>query len=306
MKVNEKFKITTAVSRYADLAEGWLKYYDAVYLGDPFCPKLKNNLLNSKEQLSKAINLLKNDHKGAYLATPIGVTDEQLPALQEIIGIAIELGVDAIEVYDMGILHFLANYHKKIPIIANSFIHVFNFQSARLLQEYGIKRIIPYPELDKEELDSIKEGASLEIELPIHGKIPLGYTETCLIRKREKSIDHCAGDCFNGYFLKYESAKIKTAGRLTLSGPDLCLFNSLPAILKKGINIFRIESRFEDNEYRLRVGDIYRGYIMNLNDHNATDTESAIQALSGLSADGFCNGYFFSKPGRRYFTDDLA
>ena len=300
------FELTTAVSRLADLQEDWLQYYDGIYLGDPFCLKLKDNLLNSKMHFSEAVNLLKKKGKKVYLSTPIGVTDEDFTLLREKIGNAIESGVDAVEVYDMGMLYFISRLYNNIPITVNSFIHVFNFQSAILLQEYGVKRFIPYPELDREELQSIKDNSILELELPVHGKMPLGYTQLCLIHKKEKDMKRCAGDCFNGYRLNSKFGKMRTVGRLTLSASDICLLNSLSVIRNNDFHIFRIEARFENNHYRARVGRIYREYITQQNDNLLPDTKSVLEALNKLSPDGFCNGYFFSHPGKHYFPDNVV
>lgn len=301
--MSNNFEITTAVSRFSDLDELWLKYYDGIYLGEPFCSKLRDNLTYSVKALSRAVKFLKKIGKNVYFSTPLGITDRDLPALRKSVSVAIDQGASAIEVYDIGVLRMVRSLHKNIPIVTSSFLQVFNLATIYELQRYGVKRIVPYPELDKEELKDIKKNPALEIELTVHGKVPLGYTELCLIRKKDKDIESCPGLCFSGYSLNCGFGKLRTGGRLTFSASDLCLFKSMSKILKSKFKFFRIETRFEDNKYRAVVGRIYRGYIASIKDKSSFDTESGFKDLAALAPGGFCNGYFFSRPGKSFIAD---
>lgn len=299
---DQRIELTTNVGRLDDLRGDWLEHYDSVYLGDPFCALLANNLTEHTQHLEQAIRRLHDLEKRAYLTTYVEPWTDDLPRIGDAVAAAVDLGIDGIEILNLGVLRLVSRRCPGIGIHVNGFVQAFNPVAATALGDYGVRRLMPYHELTLDEVDLLHEKTSYELELPIHGAIPLGYAEFCMIHPtRVAEGKRCRGDCLRGFMLRHRDYSLRSAGRMTASGKDLCMLDHLELLLTKGYSIFRIESRLRDAAYRATVGGIYRRFL----DHAAAGQPTAElqidrDPLSSCSPEGLCNGYYFGDSGRQY------
>lgn len=298
----QRTELTTNVGRLDDLRGDWLQYYDSVYLGDPFCALLANNLTENTKHLEQAIRHLHDLDKRAYLTTYVEPWTDDLPRIGDAVAAAVDLGIDAIEILNLGVLRLVARRCAGIPVHVNGFVQAFNPVAATALADYGVRRLMPYHELTLDEVDLLHEKTSYELELPIHGAIPLGYAEFCMIHpNRVAEGKRCRGDCVRGFMLRHRDYSLRSAGRMTASGKDLCMLDHLELLQAKGYSTFRIESRLRDAAYRATVGSTYRRVL----DHEAEGRSAAtlqidLEPLNRCSPEGLCNGYYFGESGIQY------
>jgi putative protease len=206
----------------------------------------------------------------------------------------VEAGIDGVEVADLGALRVIHGAFPDLSVTISNYVNLFNSSSAAVLQKFNARRIVPYVELALDEIDEIRTGAPIDIEIPVHGKIPLGYTEICVNRpEQHKTGKKCPATCYDGQILRSQNGLGMAAfGRATYSHKDLCMIDHLGSLVEKGYRHFRIEGRFESGDYRRRIGTVYRNHLETL--------MTAKAEFRNLNADGLCNGFYFSRPGMDY------
>src|SRR5262249_59308238 len=123
----------------------------------------------------------------------------------------------------------------------------------------GVRRTAPSHELPLDEADAIAAAGRIPLELTLHGKLPLGVSDTCILLEHEPAWGaRCPDLCQREVFLQREDWTLKSVGTGILTGRDLCLLGELPRLLAAGHRHFRIEAGSESPAYRVQVGAVYR------------------------------------------------
>lgn len=294
LKKDNKFELTTTIGRLKDITVDQLKCYEAIYIGDPFCELGRDNLLEDGSSLKKAIKAIKSFGKKVYLNTYVDPRPAMFDSVKHSVETALEFGADAIGVSNLGVLRMVSKSFPKAGIHLSNYVRLFNLRSAIFVSQFNVKRIVPYPELSLSEIDRIKANTSIPMELPVHGKIPLGHTELCILMPEQTKTKKkgCVALCYKGYMLRSGGSAMKAAGRVAFSHKDICMLNYLGMLLNKGYRHFRIESIFESGSYRRQIGEIYRQHIEFLLKNN--------DKFLRINPEGICNGFYFEKPGMEY------
>ncbi len=194
-----------------------------------------------------------------------------------------------------------------IPLHLGVFGNLYTDETARVVKEYGVERVYPNPELSLKEILFIKNNAPVDVIFPIHGKIPLVISETCFIMEHSENNDKACGfACEKSHWLSRKNGdwSLKDAGRMTLSGKDLCMIEHMNYLTEAGLEHFYIQSHGEDASYINKVGKIYRDALNRVNDKYSTLADSWIKELSVLSHEGLCNGYYFENAGQKYVGNE--
>lgn len=286
------FELTTSVGRLKDVSVAKLSPYDAVYIGDPYCPLGRDNILEKAGAVAEATAKLKDAGKKVYLATYVEPWTKDIARVHDLLGSAVEAGIDAVEVADLGVLRVVSKEFSSLPVHIGAFVNLFNSASAQVLKGFGATRLTPYPELTLPEIGEVA-SSGLELQIPVHGRVPLGYTEMCINRPAECAAGKpCGGTCYTGQKLRLDERYMTATGRITQGDRDLCMISHLGALVNAGYRHFRVEAMFERNDYRLSVGRIYRQQLQAL-----VEAESRLKALNPA---GLCNGFYFARPGEAY------
>ncbi len=295
------FELTTNIGRACDLDDTWLQYYDSVYLGDPFCKLMQPNLLNDPDGLKAAIERIKAAGKKVYVTTDVEPWTDDLVRIRDYVAAAVKWGVDAVEVLNEGVLFMVAQNHPGVSLHINGFVRANNAGVAKVFKEYHATRLSPYYELSLEEIAQIKKGAAIAVELVVHGQIPLGFSEFCsLHRDKVAQGSPCGGDCYDNYILRHQQhdLSLRSAGRVMMSGKEVCMLPHLGDLINGGFQIFRVESRLRDNTYREHIGRIYREALSRFPAKTGAGPLPA--PVMSQNREGFCNGYYFGRPGQEF------
>ncbi len=296
-----RIELTTSVSNLRHLRESDLAPYDAVYLGNVYCRRYEANLLERPAELREAIRLVRARGKRARLTTYAAVRNESLPVVRGAVEVAAVEGADAVEVHAVGLVKLVRDEFPGLPVHVGHFANVYTDAGVEVLKGFGVARISPSHELTLEEVDAIARAGGVPLELLVHGKLPLGVSDSCVLLEHEAAWGiGCPDLCQREVFLQKEGWGLKSVGKGILSGRDVCLLEHLPRLLAGGHRHFRIEAVSESPAYRYEVGAVYREAL-----GRALVGDAALEArwwetLRRHSRLGLCNGYYFGKSGLDY------
>jgi putative protease len=313
-------ELITTIASPAELAGTDLGPYDAVCLGNPYCRRVEGNFAEDLALLSKAVTPLLKAGKKVYLTTPAAPRGRDLPQVERIVDAARASGVQALEIHNMGVLRILREKGNPIPAHMGAFANVYTHLSAQVMKDYGAVRVRPNAEVSLKEMDIISREGKVEVELLLHGKIPLGVTDSCSFLTEPEGTDpKCPSACREEHWLytKKPAARsdsdpsksgkreggwvLKTVGKGVLSGRDMCMLEHLPKLISSGFSIFKIEGLYESAAYRSEVGRVYRDALeLAASGRGFEVRREWADAVSKHSREGFCNGYYFGKTGRIY------
>lgn len=283
-------ELTTNVPNLEGMGRS-LKYYDAVYMGMPYCWEYEGNF-SSGSDIKEGVEFLRKLGKKAYLSLYAAPRNRDLKRVFYVVELGLNAGVDAFEVFNLGIAKKLKDeYDARVHL--GGLANVYTSSTAELLYSMGIERIMPAYELPLEDIEKIKE-VGIEVELVVHGKIPLGISHECFIKRFEEKIGKmCPKLCKEKLWLKSDDLVLKPFGQVTLSGKDVCMYEHIE---KLNVDALRVEALSEVDRYREEVGRIYRKRLEGEYDRGD------LSKLIDLAEVGLCNGFYFNKAGQIYVS----
>lgn len=264
------------------------------------------------ETMQEAIDLAHLYHKKIYLTVNTLLKNKELEKeLFEYIRRYYELGVDAVIVQDLGVLHYLHENFPKLPLHASTQMSVTMDKGAGVLKGMGVSRIVNARELSLDEIRSIKAGADIEVESFVHGALCYCYSGKCLLSSiiggRSGNRGRCAQPCRMPYELQIDGSRKETA--YYLSPKDIETLELLPGLIEAGIDSFKIEGRMKGPEYTAAVTSAYvkyRDLYYELGDcaydeyikENGKELKDDIRKLSDIyNRGGFSKGYYEMRNG---------
>lgn len=295
--MNINIELNTQISSLEEMRRDVLEPYTAIYLGNPYCFKYQNNLLEDLQDLRQAVELAREMGKKAYVCTYAAPGTEQLSPILKMIETALAAGAEAIEAHNLGVVRLIAKNFPGTVIHVGGLANVYTSYGAAHLAGMGVKRVTPHYELSLDEIKTIKDATGVDVEILLHGKMPLGITRDCFLLTIPDALG-CPEACREAHWLRNGDWVLKSAGTIMLSGKDVCMMEHLPLLLREGCRTFRIESVFESAEYRNQVGSLYVRALERFGDGSFTG--EILSELAVLNENGFCNGYYFGRSGREY------
>ncbi|WP_066684011.1 peptidase U32 family protein [Christensenella intestinihominis] len=256
---------------------------DAVYIGARnFSAR---NLADNFDDLAAAASFAHAAGVRLYLALNTLVRDREIPAWLDTARTAVQAGIDAFIVQDLGCAMLLRELCPSFPLHASTQMTAHNMSNVRALQKLGFRRIVLARELSFSEICAIRENTETELEVFVHGALCACYSGQCLMSSlfggRSANRGLCAQPCRLGY-----SANGKQ-GRL-LSPRDLCLIDYIPRLAQAGIASAKIEGRMKPAQY---VGTVTRIYRKALDGRPVTEKDKS-DLLKVFSRRGFTDRPF--------------
>lgn len=291
---------------------------NTVYLGaSSFNARARATNFNN-ENLKEAILYAKLRNVKVNLTLNTLLKENELNEAISLAVFAYNCGVDAIIIQDLGLAKFLHTNYPEITLHASTQITVHNLEGVKQLEAFGFKRVVLSRELSISEIEYIRKNTNVELEVFIHGALCISYSGQCLfssmVGNRSGNRGMCAQPCRLPYEL-YSNKNLLDKGFL-LSPRDQSAIDFLPALIKSGIDCFKIEGRLKAPEYVATVTKIYRKYIdfiiknINLSDeelinqiHTMIEIPNEITGLSDkeellqvFNRGNFSKGHFENEP----------
>ncbi|MFW5986915.1 MAG: DUF3656 domain-containing U32 family peptidase [Methanohalophilus sp.] len=293
--MNKKPELLAPAGDYDSLVAAVQNGADAVYFGGSAFSARGYADNFPADSLGEAIDYAHLYGVRVYMAANILIKESEFSQAIDFLTQLCNMGVDAVIVQDIGLLVACRNHLPQLPVHASTQMTVHNTESVKLLERYGVKRVVLSREMSLEEIAALNDNTNMEIEVFVHGALCISYSGQCLMSSmiggRSGNRGYCAQPCRRQYSLRCDD-EIVEAGYL-LSPKDLCAARLIPELVAAGVDSFKIEGRMKKPEYVAGVISVYRRLI----DRYFADptkfhvTESEIRYLEQLFNRGFTSAY---------------
>jgi putative protease len=281
---------------------------DAVYLGAQRFNARDEGAQLTLEELAEACRLAHGRGRRIYLTFNVLVKPHELVEAMAFLGEAIDCGIDAAIVQDLGLINLIRVLYPALEIHGSTQMTVHDASGAAVLEELGVARVVMARENTLEDLATIRARVpNLGIETFIHGALCISYSGQCfmsgMISERSANRGSCAQSCRKDYVLKDAETDVELDRGYLLSTKDLAAYEHLPAITELGIVCLKIEGRKKRPEYVATVTRAYRNFLDRLGEGDASPPSPAeVEPLVQIYSRGFTGGMYGGRDGREYVT----
>ena len=246
---------------------------DAVYLGlREFNARMRSaNFTYS--QFEGALRALHRMGRKLYVTVNTVFEQREADRVYQLLKYLAGLGPDGIMVQDFGIITMVRNNFPSLKLFASTQMNVASVRGVNFLSRNGFSRVVLARELSLDEIRDIRSGTNMELEVFIHGALCMSVSGLCLFSSYLGGKSANRGMCTQACRRFYTAHKGKgfesgpaagENGGYYFSPADLELIEQIPALVKAGVNSFKIEGRMKSAEYVGAVVSAYRLVIDNL------------------------------------------
>jgi putative protease len=283
---------------------------DAVYFGLQGGFNARARAANfSLADLPELMTFLRTRGVKGYLTLNTLVFDDELEQVEQTVRPAVAAGVDAILVQDLGLLRFLHRLCPDLPLHASTQMTLSSAECIRQVEALGVRRVVLPRELSIDQIASIHQQTSVELEAFVHGALCVSYSGQCLaslsLGGRSANRGQCAQPCRLPYEVLDDGRLAEDAAqkRYPLSPHDLAAYDRLPQLIAAGVSALKIEGRLKPPDYVASVTRHYRKALdaagkkaaggqsrdAKTSDHTLSTEE--IAEMEVAFSRGFCHGW---------------
>ncbi|MCX6048272.1 MAG: DUF3656 domain-containing protein [Chloroflexi bacterium] len=235
---------------------------DAVYFGlKHFTARAKVGF--SLDELPDVMRTLHQRGVKGYVTFNTLVFDHELSeAAKTLVEIA-KAGADSIIVQDVGIAQLAHQLAPDLAIHGSTQMSITSAEGIQLAQQFGVSRVVLARELALDEIRTIRNQTTCELEMFVHGALCVSYSGQCFSSEAWGGRSANRGQCAQACRLPYEllvDEQLKPLGdaRYLLSPGDLYALHQAPEIVQLGISALKIEGRYKDANYVALTTAAYR------------------------------------------------
>lgn len=281
---------------------------DAVYLGAERFNARDEGAQLTLAEVGEACRLAHERGKRIYLTLNILLKPAELADALMFLGEAIDLGVDAAIVQDVGLVRLIRKVYPGFELHGSTQMTVHDQSGARVMHELGIERVVLARENTLDDIRAI-HGAVPELGLEsfIHGALCISYSGQCymsgMISERSANRGSCAQSCRKDYVLTDAANGAELDRGFLISAKDLAASEHLAGIADAGIGCLKIEGRKKRPEYVATVTSGYRTFLDRLAEGDrSAPTPTEMEPLVQIYSRGFTGGMYGGRAGREYIT----
>ncbi len=254
---------------------------DAVYIGARQF-SARSAAANSIKEIEKLASHAHVYHARVYAALNTILFDRELEDARQLIHELWGAGVDALIIQDMGILEMDL---PPMPLFASTQCDNRTWEKVKFLEDTGFDRVILARELGIEEISTIREKTSVDLEAFVHGALCVGYSGQCYlsaaIGNRSANRGGCGQPCRLPWTLTGRTGRALEKESHLLSLKDMNRSAYLESLVQAGITSFKIEGRLKDVAYVKNITAFYRQRIDELLEGRAGSKQAFQSASSG-------------------------
>jgi len=284
---------------------------DAVYIGGQVFGLRAAAKNFSLEDMKEGIAFAHAHEKKVFLVLNIIPHNEDIHYLEQYIEQIKDLGLDAVILSDPGTFMFVKQYAPNLEVHLSTQANNTNFMSANFWHNQGVKRVILARELSFDEISEIrsKTPMTLELESFVHGAMCISYSGRCLMSNymagRDANRGACAQPCRWEYNLvektrpgEYFPVEETEDGTFFFNSKDLCMIQSIPELIKSGLDSLKIEGRMKTIYYVASVVRAYRKAIDEFykDPENYQYNPEWFDEIQKVSHREFTSGFYNQKP----------
>ena len=225
---------------------------DAVYFSLPLFGARAFAQNFTLEQAKEVIEQAHQVSKKIYITMNTLIEEDQMEQAYSFAKALHEMGVDALIVQDLGLIHLLHHRLPQLELHASTQLSVTTPYQIEQLRKLGIKRVVLAREATIEQIEACAK-TGMELEAFVHGALCISYSGQCRFSQvrydRSGNKGACAQPCRMEYTLLEDGKAVATQGRYLLSPRDLSLINKIERMHQAGVYSFKIEGRMKSPEY---------------------------------------------------------
>lgn len=281
---------------------------NAVYLGAERFNARDEGAQLTMDELRQACGLAHSRGVRIYLTLNILVKPSELSDALHLLGEAIDAGVDAAIVQDIGLVRLIQKAFPGFEIHGSTQMTVHDVSGARFIETLGIDRVVLARENTLEDIRAIHTAVpELGLEAFVHGALCISYSGQCLmsgmISERSANRGSCAQSCRKDYVLRDTATGSELDRGFLISARDLAGHDQLDQLADAGIGCLKIEGRKKKPEYVATVTRGYRSFLDRVAQGNPAPPEfEEVRPLVQIYSRGFTAGMLVGRAGRDYIT----
>ncbi|MEO8560679.1 MAG: U32 family peptidase [bacterium] len=283
---------------------------DAVYLGAERFNARDEGAQLSLDEVGEACRLAHARGRRIYLTLNILLKPAELADALMFLGEAIDRGVDAAIVQDLGLVRLIQRAYPGFEMHGSTQMTVHDESGARVMAELGIERVVLARENTLADIRAIKSAVpELGLETFVHGALCISYSGQCymsgMISERSANRGSCAQSCRKDYVLTDLDTHAELDRGYLISAKDLAATDHLAEIADAGVGCLKVEGRKKRPEYVATVTNGYRSFLDRLagGDRTAPSPE-AVEPMVQIYSRGNTGGMYGGREGRGYITRD--
>ena len=211
------------------------------------------------DQLPQFVKLAHLHNVKTYLALNILIKNEEMDDALKVVDAAVDAGVDAFIVQDIGLATLMLNCYKNIVLHASTQMGIHNLAGAKVLEGLGFQRVVLSRETKLEDIIDIKQNTKLEIEYFVQGALCVAFSGNCYFSSLCFGESGNRGKCLQPCRMLYEAYKdnVKIKEGYLLSTRDLCFLKQIEVLKGAGVTSFKIEGRLRREAYLIQSVSSY-------------------------------------------------
>lgn len=288
--MTKQIEILSPAGNFESLKSAVNNGADAVYLGlSDF--NARGNIENfTLDNIGMVISYAHLFGVKVYVALNTLIKDEEMSIALNMVKNALEAGVDAFIVQDIGLCYYLRQNFPNIELHASTQMGLQNLEGLQALSDLGFKRVVLARETPLEEVARIKENLDIEIEYFVQGALCVAFSGNCYLCSLLAGSSGNRGKCKQFCRLPFSlnNDKTKKEGYL-LSTKDFCLLPSLKTLAEKGVDSLKIEGRARRPAYVGVATSVYKRAVENGFNYTKQDLENLKKVYN---RGDYINGYF--------------
>ena len=284
---------------------------DAVYLGGMQFGMRAGAPNFDAEGMCEAVQMAHARGVKVYLTVNTLPRNEELLLLPGFLSEAVNAGVDAMIVADLGVFQTVRRLSPQIPVHMSTQTGIVNYATANVLYEMGARRVVLARELSLDEIAEIRRHVpeDLELEVFVHGAMCVSFSGRCLLSAYFTDRDANRGACAQPCRWKYSLVEEKRPhlpmpieetqeGTYILNARDMCMIDHIDKLVQAGVTSFKIEGRAKSAYYVSVVTNAYRMamdyYLAHPDDYKLPGWIH--DEVFKVSHRRYCTGFFFGHP----------
>jgi putative protease len=283
---------------------------DAVYLGAVRFNARDDGAQLTLDEVEEACRLAGGRGRRVYLTLNVLVKPAEVADALELLGQAVDRGIDAVIVQDLGLVRLIRRTYPSLEVHGSTQMTVHDASGARVAYRLGVSRAVLARENTLDDIRSIKAAVpGLGLEAFVHGALCISYSGQCymsgMISERSANRGSCAQSCRKDYVLADRASGEELDRGYLISARDLGAYDQLADIAAAGVECLKVEGRKKRPEYVATVSRTYRTALDRLSrGEPATLSASEVQPLVQIYSRGFTSGMLGGRVGRDYVTRD--
>ncbi len=281
---------------------------NAVYLGAERFNARDEGAQLTLDELELACQMAHAAGARIYLTLNTLVKPGELHDALALLGEAIDRGVDAAIVQDLGLVGLIHAVYPEFEIHGSTQMTVHDASGAQLLQSLGVDRVVLARENTLDDVRAIRAAVpTLGLETFVHGALCISYSGQCfmsgMISERSANRGSCAQSCRKDYVLTDSATGDELDRGYLISAKDLAAHDQLAALAEAGVGCLKVEGRKKKPEYVATVTRSYRTFLDRI--AAGEDTPPAVEEVRPLVqifSRGFTDGMLTGRDGRHYVT----